>query len=540
MTSRDWVRVLYPRRWDIATLLLLTAALLYVAVSFDVHGISNDEPVQHRYGQLLLDYYRSGFSDKRVFDYINLKHYGGLFDMIAAGLAPHVPYDVWDLRHLLTGLFGLSGLVAVAWLGRLLGGARTGYLAALLLALCGSWSGAMFTHTKDIPFAAATIWSIAFSTCLLQQLPRPRWGIIAGTGIAMGCALGLRYGGILLPGYLGLCLLLALARGLPWHALLRLWPIPVITVALMGFFWPWSVTGWDHFLITARAFSHYDFDLKTLLDGVYVPAREIPTSYLFQYLLRTLPEVFLWGLGVSLLLGFVRLFRRGPGPANVLYLAPLMLSLLVPFAIVVLTRPALYNGLRHFTFVLPSLAVFSAVGLDRLSARLASRPRVRAALAAIMVLLALDAAALMWRLHPYEYVAYNRLSGGVAAAYGRWELDYWSDGLRELALKLNALVERADVADPERRYLVAICAEPVQGMHYLDRRFAATKDWPRADFFLTSTSTRCDRALEGEVVATVEREGVPLALIKDRRQLEHHERGVRDDDGNVTPPPPSP
>lgn len=519
-----------PRVWDTATLVILVSMLLFALLTFGQHTISNDEPVQHRYGQLLLDYYRSGFTDERVFHYLNLYHYGGLFDMIAAALAPVVPLDVWDLRHLLTGLTGVSGFAAVAWLARMLGAPRAATFAILLLALAGQWTGAMFTHTKDVPFAVATIWSVACITRLLQQLPKPGWGIICGTGIAMGSALGLRYGGVLLPGYLGLCLLLALAHGLQWKALLRLFPAPLIMLAMMGFFWPWSVTGWDHFLITARAFSHYDFDLKTLVDGAYIPAKQVPVTYLFQYLWRSLPELFLWGVGFSLVLGIIRLRRRGGAPANLLYLAPLLLSLLVPIGIVLLTRPALYNGTRHFTFLLPSLAVFAALGLDRFFARLGAHPRLMWAHAALLIVLAADAAALLVRLHPYEYVAYNRISGGLKAAYGNWEMDYWSDGLREAADKLNALVEQQAAQDPDQRYLVAICAEPIQGMHYLDRRFAATRDWPTADFFLASTSTRCDRALEGTIVATVERDGVPLVVVKDRRALAAPLRGVHDGD----------
>jgi len=212
----------------------------------------------------------------------------------------------------------------------------------------------------------------------------------------------------------------------------------------------------------------------------------------------------------------------------------LLLSVLVPIGIVLLTRPALYNGTRHFTFLLPSLAVFSALGLDRFFARLGNHPRLLLAHAVLLVVLAVDAAALLVRLHPYEYVAYNRISGGLPAAYGRWELDYWSDGLREAARKLSAFVEKEDARDPEQRYLVAICAEPIQGMHFLDRRFAATRDWPTADFFLASTSTRCDRALEGDVIIQVERDGVPLVVVKDRRKLAEHLRGVRNED---TDPP---
>jgi hypothetical protein len=67
-------------------------------------------------------------------------------------------------------------------------------------------------------------------------------------------------------------------------------------------------------------------------------------------------------------------------------------------------------------------------------------------------------------------------------------------------------------------------------MNYLDARFVATRDWPSADFFLASTSARCDRALQGEIVADVRRDGVPLVVVKDRRALPAEQRGVTGDE----------
>ena len=131
---------------------------MFIALTFDQHGISNDEEVQRNYGHMLLDFYRSGFQDHSAFQYRDLYLYGGLFDLIAAALEPLVPIPVWDLRHLLTAMCGFGGIILTAQLARDLAGERAGFLAALALALTGAWSGAMFTHTKDIPFAAAMIY----------------------------------------------------------------------------------------------------------------------------------------------------------------------------------------------------------------------------------------------------------------------------------------------------------------------------------------------------------------------------------------------
>ena len=161
-------------RRNIPAFLLFVLIALYVLLCFDQHGLSNDEEVQHVYGRLLLDYYRSGLTDLSAFQYKNLYLYGGLFDLLAASaerLAPAM--NVWDLRHLLTALFGLGGLFAVYRTARLLAGEAAALSAVGLLMLTGAWSGALFTHTKDIPFAACMAWATLCTVQLVPSMPRP-------------------------------------------------------------------------------------------------------------------------------------------------------------------------------------------------------------------------------------------------------------------------------------------------------------------------------------------------------------------------------
>ena len=47
--------------------------------------------VQHHYGELILNYYASGFKDQSVFHFENLYLYGGLFDIIAVSLVTSDP-----------------------------------------------------------------------------------------------------------------------------------------------------------------------------------------------------------------------------------------------------------------------------------------------------------------------------------------------------------------------------------------------------------------------------------------------------------------
>ena len=72
----------------------------------------------------------------------------------AAFLNKVSPFGNYETRHLLNGLVGVVGIVGTWKLGRVLGGPRAGFLAALFLALTPNYYGQMFNNPKDIPFAA--------------------------------------------------------------------------------------------------------------------------------------------------------------------------------------------------------------------------------------------------------------------------------------------------------------------------------------------------------------------------------------------------
>ncbi|WP_065339737.1 hypothetical protein [Azoarcus olearius] len=527
---------------------LFGALVAYVLASFRQHGISNDEEVQHVYGRLLVDFYGSGFADRSAFAYKNLYLYGGLFDLIAAGLERVVPMNVWDLRHLLSAAFGILGMAGTWLLTRRVAAlafgpedARAewaGFLALLLLGLTGAWSGALFTHTKDVPFATAMVWSLYFTVVVLQQLPRPGLATLVGLGVAFGCAFGLRVGAVFAVFYLGTGMLLAAWLAAPdvrgrsvflLRSLRRLLPAVVLAVALMGLFWPWSVMAPGNLYTAMTTFSHFSFQLDTILAGVVMQNGDAPATYLSRYLLVRLPELFLLGLALALLAGLrtvPRLSESGSYRRAAVPWLPVVLAALFPLGYTLLAAPPLYNGIRHFTFLLPPFAVVAAIGLVSAWVRAARWPRARLAGAVACAVMAAAHLTTLVRLHPYEYVAYNGLAGGLRGTVERWEQDYWALSLRELTTDLEALVS-AEGRAPAHPYRVAVCAESLQAAAWLDERFEVTRDWRVADFFLSPTHMDCDTASKGPVVAEVVREGVVLGVLRDRRMLVGEERAPR-------------
>ncbi|HEU4523114.1 MAG TPA: hypothetical protein VFT12_13990, partial [Thermoanaerobaculia bacterium] len=108
------------------------------------------------------------------------------------------------------------------------------------------------------------------------------------------------------------------------------------------------------------------------------------------------------------------------------------LWLLFPIVLYVVRPPRVYDGIRHFLFVLPAMAIVAAAG--GASLRIARRP----ALVMILIVVSLvPAATAMMRIHPYQYAYYNELAGGLGGASGRYETDYWMTSYREAMLWVN-------------------------------------------------------------------------------------------------------
>ena len=70
-----------------------------------------------------------------------------------------------------------------------------------------------------------------------------------------------------------------------------------------------------------------------------------------------------------------------------------------------------------------------------------------------------------------------------------------------------------------RHYNVAICADPVQFERVAGERLHWTNTWEQAHFFIAPTHMGCANMLDGNVVAAVERMGVVIGVVKDRRTI---------------------
>ena len=69
---------------DRLAFVVLGVVAVIAAATFRDYGLGWDDYTHSEYGDLLLAFYSSGFSDQRALSFVNLYKYGGGFDMAAA------------------------------------------------------------------------------------------------------------------------------------------------------------------------------------------------------------------------------------------------------------------------------------------------------------------------------------------------------------------------------------------------------------------------------------------------------------------------
>ncbi len=418
---------------------MLLAGIASAAV-FQDYGITWDEGVQSTYGELVLDYFASGGQDESCNEYLNLRFYGPLFESTAALVYRVAGGWKYEIRHAAIGLAGLLTLVAVWRPGRRLGSPAVPFFSVLALIAMPRFVGHAFNNSKDIPFACGFAWGMYGIVRLLSR-QKWRWSDVVICGVGIGVAMSVRVGALLLLLFLAIIVVVAATllpeerrawRERPRDRIVKLAAIFALAWTVMVLTWPWALGNPVMRPFAALAeMSSFSHSYLTLFMGQLVRSDELPRHYLPMYLSITTPLGILGlaalGLGVT-----VRRQIAMPHDRFAVLAFAVQLWLLFPLGYVWVTRPNVYDGIRHFLFLLPAVAVLGGLGaawaLDQLPAN-----RKLLAAGGLLVLISVPLKDLV-SLHPYQASYFNATVGGLHAAARNFETDYWASSYREAML----------------------------------------------------------------------------------------------------------
>ena len=515
---------------DRLAIVLLIVVAVIAATTFRDYGLGWDDYTHSQYGDLLLALYSSGFSDQRALSFVNLYKYGGGFDMAAALIAKVLPFGLFETRRLVGAAVGIIGLIATWRIGRRLGGPTAGLVALILLATCPLYYGHMFINAKDAPFAAAMAVMLLAMIRAFEEFSQPGARTVALAGIGIGLAFGSRIlAAIAAPCALAALLLIVVSEtrmagfrksvARVGEFLLRLLPALALGYLIMGLLWPWSILAPLNPVRAAEYFdTFFEKPWREMYAGKLYAVTAMPASYLPYLFAIKLPEI-MFALGLAGSAGALIAAFRDTVPlerrASYLLVA---FSAIFPVLLALVAHPAFYNGLRHFVFVVPPFAALGGVAGAWFFEKAQALSKVAtAALVAVFVGgLALPVSDMV-RLHPYQYTAFNWLSGGVRMAHDNYMLDYWGLAFKQAGEALRAKLADMHLKPPAgRRWTVEICGPQRPAEIALGPDFETTWERKRADFAMMLGTYYC-RDLTAPVLVEINREGVDYARVYDMR-----------------------
>ncbi len=522
-----WSAAAAADRFSVVVLVIVAAI---AGITFRDYGLGWDDYTHSQYGDLLLALYSSGFRDDRALSFVNLYKYGGGFDMLAALAAKVLPFGLFETRRLVGAAVGIIGLIATWRIARRLGGPIAGLIALVLLAACPLYYGHMFINAKDTPFATAMAVLLLGMVRAFEEYPQPNPRTVALTGIGAGLAFGSRVlAGIAAPYALAALLLIVAVEtrtlGIRSTAsrvgefIWRLLPALALGYLIMGLLWPWSILAPLNPMRAAEYFdTFFEKPWRELYAGQLIAVTQMPAGYLPRLFALKLPEVML-ALGIGGIAGALirAALRQVPLNRRATYVL-LVLAAIFPVMLAMLAHPALYNGLRHFVFVVPPFAVLGGLGGAWIFERVRALGTMATAAfaAAIVVGVALPISDMV-RLHPYQYTTFNWASGGVRMARDNYMLDYWGLAFKQAGEALRAKLADMHLKPPAgRRWTIEICGPQRPAEVALGPAFETTWDRKRADFAMMLGTYYC-RDLTARVLVEINREGVDYAHVYDIR-----------------------
>jgi len=419
--------------------------LLMVSVSHQ-YGVSGDENFHRLYGHDIVKFYSTLGKDNTAVTWAGpdslMRYYGGFYDGTATLISKAVPaVNEWNVRHFWNSIFGFFAMLCAALVAVEIGGWQAGLLTLVFMAFSPRFFGESMNNPKDITMGAGYMFTYVFILRFLKQLPAPSFKTAIGLGLSIAVAMGIRIGGLLLIPYAFLFYGLAMLANLGWNKLFdfskfkdNVWPsfkllFLAVVIGYLGslIFWPYGlISPISHPLEALGVAEKFPVQMAVLFDGKQIQSTQVPWNYELQWMFITTPLFGLIGLALSFML-IPEMKRKG----NLLLLGFLYFTLLFPLGYVIYKKSVLYDTMRHFFFVYPSIIILSGLTFNYLLNRLSKNGKY-ATLIFIAILVFLPVR-FMLANHPNEYVYFNELEGGMKGAFGNYETDYYMNSIKQCA-----------------------------------------------------------------------------------------------------------
>lgn len=449
---------------------------VYILISLLIYkdfGITQDEYVEREASNDLIRYIFKPTSTESIIDddYTDtvyekggfhplISQYQRSYQLVQNLLNPKEYYE-WD--HLINMLFGtLFFVLTYLIFYSQYKSALKSMVGVIFIALIPRLIGDIPTNNKDIPFAIMYLSSM-YAILILNKGKTNTYIRVLILGIIFGITQTFRAVGFSIYIVYFIWFLVnsyhskSLNKKSIFNFILELIVIGFVSLTTSVAIFPWLganlIMNLKEFLLDSQNFQKWDNYI--LFNGEYLTKDQRPWYYLFTWLLITTP-VFIIGLFTYGLIKVKKYLKN-----NIYTIA--MIGIVVNLAIYLILQPVIYNGLRHFLFLLPMIAIISAVVFIDLYTRSKGKYRF------ILILLVLLNSSLVIinyiKIHPYQYIYFNELIGGLKGASGKFELDYWGASYKEAS---EWLANKEDINESD---YILTCENYLSVLYYSKYKF---------------------------------------------------------------------
>ncbi len=491
---------------------------IFFAVSYLVVGLLTykdfgptfDEVTEYTAGSYLYKYYVTPTSQASVQalftekpEDVETRHlplfsvYSRIYPMLLSLANPQGYFEWYHLSNIFFG-FGLF-VFAYLLLLEATGNPKKAILGPIALVLTPYLTGHIPGNPKDIPFATAYLASMYIIYLLCKRNSDTRARVLA-LGITFGVTMALRAVGITL---LGIYTIYALAQ----HKLkLKDCVLETILIAIVAIL-VWAIllpfiganlpTNLVEVIFNAANYSEWNGIIYYL--GEYLSKEQRPWHYLFILMAVKLPIATL-----ALFAGKIASVFKKPKVRDINLL--LLLAISTNLALYLVTKPVIYNGARHFLYLIVLITLVATLQLVALQHK---------ALVGIIIVYGIFTMYRMVKLHPYEYVYFNELTFGLSNAQHLFQLDYWGASYKEAAEYIRDYARTNKL----EHLKIFTCDNPFAVVYYSEFAFDLVGSPKEANLLICDTFRDAIRNFDNRypIFHTINREHTPLTYIRLRQ-----------------------
>jgi len=446
--------------------------------------------------------------------FMNYHYYSGFYPMILFILNKDKSIEIY---HLLNILFSLGIFIALyVILYHHYKDQRIAILGPLFLFLTPRFLGHIPANPKDIPFAV--MYFISCTAVYFFASNKKALAKILVIGILLGLTQDLRIAAITL--YVILILFDIYIYFLEkcnnpiesetWGQFLVKEIQCVILIGIVALLvsvltWPYlgiNVIPNIQELLKIRA--NFPWEHTVVYQGEELKGTQLPGHYLLTWFAIATPLIIL----IPALLSPVLIKKRFQNKLFILFL----LTLITNMTIYAIIKPVIYDGLRHFLFIVPFVSALGVIAIVEFFKN-TKRKLIRTGIVIIILVNVVVISRQIVTLHPYQYIFFNSLVGGLQGAHKKYDTEYWGASYNEA---INWFKENI-ATDENRIYRIHIWG--IKRYKIYQAHNIRNVPIEKAEYIFRLTRRMKEEPKKEDIIHIVQRNNIPLVFIEKNRNI---------------------